>query len=260
MILVADTSGLIAALNIADPEHDAARAVLSAAARTVVSPLVFLEIEHVTSRNVSRRAALGVNDWLLEQARIGRVEVPAISADVLAKARHVQDRYDALRLDLTDAVTVVVAERYETEAVLTLDRRDFRAMAPLTGDGRSGYFPTMPDRPELVGRVGAAGTIPRRQSITMSSDRLLPSIPTTCRPVPERPMNNPMTPDQEYEFYAHPENQQPQGPARRRLTATVPVRFPADLLEQVRTAAAAEDRSVSSWIRRAVERELRHPA
>jgi predicted HicB family RNase H-like nuclease len=69
-----------------------------------------------------------------------------------------------------------------------------------------------------------------------------------------------MTPDEESEFYARPENQQPQGPARRRLTATVPVRFPADLLEQVRAAAAAEDRSVSSWIRRAVESALRHPA
>lgn len=74
-------------------------------------------------------------------------------------------------------------------------------------------------------------------------------------------MTAPMTPDQEHEFYVRPENQQPQGPARRRLTATVPVRFPADLLEQVRTAAAAaEDRSVSSWIRPAVENELRHPA
>ena len=73
-------------------------------------------------------------------------------------------------------------------------------------------------------------------------------------------MTDQMTPDEEFEFYARPENQQPQGPARRRLTATVPVRFPADLLEQVRAAAAAEDRSVSSWIRRAVESELRHPA
>jgi hypothetical protein len=72
-------------------------------------------------------------------------------------------------------------------------------------------------------------------------------------------MNNPMTPDEEHAFYARTENQQPQGPARRRLTATVPVRFPAELLEQVRTAAA-EDRSVSSWIGRAVEHELRHPA
>ncbi|MCX6484257.1 MAG: Arc family DNA-binding protein [Mycobacterium sp.] len=73
-------------------------------------------------------------------------------------------------------------------------------------------------------------------------------------------MTDQMTPDEESEFYARPENQQPQGPAQRRLTATVPVRFPADLLEQVRAAAAAEDRSVSSWIRRAVESELRHPA
>ena len=73
-------------------------------------------------------------------------------------------------------------------------------------------------------------------------------------------MTDQMTPDEESEFYARPENQQPQGPGRRRLTATVPVRFPAELLEQVRAAAAAEDRSVSSWIRRAVESELRHPA
>lgn len=73
-------------------------------------------------------------------------------------------------------------------------------------------------------------------------------------------MTHQMTPDEEYEFYSRPQNQQPQGPGRRRLTATVPVRFPADLLEQVRSAAASEDRSVSSWIRRAVEHELRHPA
>jgi len=32
-------------------------------------------------------------------------------------------------------------------------------------------------------------------------------------------MNTPMTPDEEYAFYARPENQEPQGPARRR---TVP--------------------------------------
>ncbi len=70
-------------------------------------------------------------------------------------------------------------------------------------------------------------------------------------------MNHPMTPDEEYEFYARPENQQPQGPGRRRLTASVPVRFPDDLLNEVRAAALAEDRSVSSWIRRAVENQLR---
>ncbi|GAB05528.1 ribbon-helix-helix protein, CopG family [Gordonia amarae] len=73
-------------------------------------------------------------------------------------------------------------------------------------------------------------------------------------------MNDDMTPDQEYDFYAQPENHEPLGPGRRRLTATVPVRFSEELLEQVRNAAAADDRSVSAWIRRAVEHELRHSA
>jgi predicted HicB family RNase H-like nuclease len=69
-----------------------------------------------------------------------------------------------------------------------------------------------------------------------------------------------MTPEQEYEFYAKAENQEPQGPARRRhpsrLSPPVPVRFPQELLDQARQAADADDRSLSSWIRRAVEHEL----
>ena len=68
-----------------------------------------------------------------------------------------------------------------------------------------------------------------------------------------------MTPEQEHAFYADPDNQQPQGPAVRRrtkLSAPVPVRFPEDVLRQLRDRAADDDRSVSQWIRRAVEREL----
>ena len=77
-------------------------------------------------------------------------------------------------------------------------------------------------------------------------------------------MNTPMTPEQEHEFYARPENQEPQGAARRRqtsrLSAVVPVRFPPELLADVRRRAEADDRSLSSWIRRAVEHYLRNTA
>ncbi|WP_347813530.1 YlcI/YnfO family protein [Dermacoccus sp. NHGro5] len=45
-----------------------------------------------------------------------------------------------------------------------------------------------------------------------------------------------------------------------RLSSPVPVRFPAELLEEVKSAAQADDRSVSAWIRRAVEHELRRSA
>ncbi len=68
-----------------------------------------------------------------------------------------------------------------------------------------------------------------------------------------------VTREEENEFYARPENQEPQGPARRcrsRLTEMVPVRFAPETLEEVRDCADADDRSVSAWIRRAVEHEL----
>ena len=65
-----------------------------------------------------------------------------------------------------------------------------------------------------------------------------------------------MTPDQEHAFYADPINQAPQGPARRRLSDAVPVRLDPEVLAAVRERAQSDDRSISSWIRLAVEREL----
>ncbi|HVM55775.1 MAG TPA: YlcI/YnfO family protein [Acidimicrobiales bacterium] len=71
-------------------------------------------------------------------------------------------------------------------------------------------------------------------------------------------MTKPMTRKEEYEFYADPDNQTPQGRPRQRgqLTEMVPVRFAPEMLEAIRRRADDEDRSVSNWIRRAVEREL----
>jgi hypothetical protein len=76
-------------------------------------------------------------------------------------------------------------------------------------------------------------------------------------------MSKRMTPQQEYDFYAEPENQTPQGPARRRkasLTKLVPVRLAEDTFAEILRRADADDRSVSAWIRRAVEHELQRPA
>ena len=73
-------------------------------------------------------------------------------------------------------------------------------------------------------------------------------------------MTNPdMTPDEEYDYYARPENQVPQGPPvrrRARMSDPIPVRLPPELLERVRKAAEDDDRSMSAWIRRAIEHEL----
>lgn len=103
-----------------------------------------------------------------------------------------------------------------------------------------------------------------KTSPPLPPDRLLRG---RCEPrdsLPEGPMTDTsMTPEQEYDFYAQPGSQEPQGPARHRqprLSAMVPVRFPPELLAEIRRRAEADDRSLSSWIRRAVEHELRNSA
>lgn len=132
MIVIADTSGLIAAFNPSDPEHAVARLALGAAGATVVSPLVMHEIEHVASRAMNRAAGRLINDWLLGNTARRRVVVAGVTGETVARARRVQDRYADLHLDLTDAVNVVIAAEYESDTLLTLDHRDFRAITPLT--------------------------------------------------------------------------------------------------------------------------------
>jgi predicted DNA-binding protein len=65
-----------------------------------------------------------------------------------------------------------------------------------------------------------------------------------------------------FQHYDDPEKREPApGAPRRRserpLTQHVPVRFPAETIEQVRRLAEADGMTVSAWIRRAVERTLR---
>jgi uncharacterized protein len=93
---------------------------------------VIAEIEHIMTRNINRGEAHQAIDWLLAQERTQRVLVPELTAPILRRARLVQDKYAALRLDLADSVNVVLAAEFETDCVLTLDRRDFRAIRPLT--------------------------------------------------------------------------------------------------------------------------------
>ena len=51
-------------------------------------------------------------------------------------------------------MNVVLAERYETDGVLTLDRRDFRAIRPLTGHKA---FRLLPDDLSPAAGGGARG-------------------------------------------------------------------------------------------------------
>lgn len=75
----------------------------------------------------------------------------------------------------------------------------------------------------------------------MPADWLLRRRDSPRRSLPGGPMTKKMTRADEVEFYAKPENQEPQGPGRRRrskLSEMVPVRFAPETLEEVRGARA----------------------
>lgn len=133
MIGVADTSGLLALFNRADPEHVQATTAADACGLLVVSPLAIVEVHQVASIRADRRTADAIVDTLVDRAESTRIAIAETTPRLLRNTVAVRRRYVDLDLDLADAAAVVLAAEYRTEVVLTLDRRDFRAVRPLTG-------------------------------------------------------------------------------------------------------------------------------
>lgn len=142
IVIVADTSGLLAALDRDHPDGAAARRVLDGAGAVVLSPVLLGEFDHVARRVLGREAAHHAIDDFARWAHAGRALLPTITATIVGTAQDVRVRYADLRLDLANAVNVVLAAEFDTDAVLTLDRRDFRAVTPLT---RHPAFRLLPD-------------------------------------------------------------------------------------------------------------------
>lgn len=70
----------------------------------------------------------------------GAYELAVFGSDDVALAVRVVARYRNLRIGLTDASLVVLAERYGTRRLLTLDGRHFRVVTLLSG----GAFELLP--------------------------------------------------------------------------------------------------------------------
>lgn len=132
ILVVADTSALLAAADQDHPEQQASLHALQRAGLVVLSPLIVAEVDHLARRVGGPRLRGELLDQIIEQCRRGRFLVPEVTTDVLTSARSVIHRYRALDLDLADAVNVALAAEFRTDAVLTLDRRDFRTIRPLT--------------------------------------------------------------------------------------------------------------------------------
>ena len=129
-MIVADTSGLLALYNGAEPAHaGVARAVAEEREPLVVSPYVVAELETLVTTRVGPQAALAV----LRELSGGAYLLPCLDGDDLVVVGDVVERYGDLRIGVADASLVVLADRYATSRLLTLDRRRFDAVRTLGG-------------------------------------------------------------------------------------------------------------------------------
>jgi uncharacterized protein len=129
-MIVADTSGLLALFNAAEPAHAAvARIVGGEPDPLVVSPYVMAELDYLLATRVGTPAALAV----LRELTGGAYLLPSLTTDDLVVVADVMERDTDLGLGLADASLVVLADRYATTRLLTLDRRHFGSIRALGG-------------------------------------------------------------------------------------------------------------------------------
>ncbi len=128
--IILDTSGLLAALDTAQNHHRRAREVLeSAEAPLVISPFVLAELDYLLATKVGTRQQLA----LLAEVERGAYQLETFTATDVARVNRLLERYADLDIGLADASSVVLAARYDTQLILTLDERHFRPLRTLSG-------------------------------------------------------------------------------------------------------------------------------
>jgi predicted nucleic acid-binding protein len=119
-----DTSGLLAALDVAQRLHRAAAASLAAASPLLLSPFVLAELDYLLATRVGHAARMS----LLGEVQRGALQPEPFSASDVRAAIAIIGRHADLAISLADASIVVLAARHRIQDVLTLDQRHFRLL------------------------------------------------------------------------------------------------------------------------------------
>jgi len=128
--LIVDTSALLAFFDLDEPAHDDVAEVIDATAGVlVVSPYVIAELDYL----LATRRGVDAELIALQELAGGAWELPAMDADDLTAAAGYIGKYADQQIGIADASLVVLAERFATRTIVTLDRRHFGVIRPLNG-------------------------------------------------------------------------------------------------------------------------------
>jgi len=135
--VIVDTSAILAFFDRDEPDHEAVAAVLSQTSEPlVVSPYVIAEVDYL----IGTRLGVAAEIAALRELAGGAWDLATIDSIDLARTVPIIERYADDAIGVADASNVVLADRYRTTTVATLDRRHFSVLRPLSG----GYFAILP--------------------------------------------------------------------------------------------------------------------
>ena len=135
--MIVDTSALLAYFDTDEPDHGAVSRVIDAATEPlVVSPYVVAELDYL----VTTRLGVSVELRVLRELASGAWDLPAFGIEDVMAASGLILRYADQRLGAADASNVILAGRYATRSIVTLDRRHFDVVRPVSG-GRFRILP-----------------------------------------------------------------------------------------------------------------------
>jgi uncharacterized protein len=124
-VILLDTSGLLAAVDSAQRRHaEAAESLAAATPPLLLSPFVLAELDYLLGARVGEAARLA----LLREVERGAYQLPSFAGADVGAARAIIERHADHGVSLADASIAVLAARYDTEDVLTLDERHFRVL------------------------------------------------------------------------------------------------------------------------------------
>ncbi|MEU1983050.1 PIN domain-containing protein [Nocardia sp. NPDC019395] len=129
--IIVDTSAIIAMYDEAYPEHASLTEIATdTTGLLIVSPLIAAEADYMLATRLGAAAARR----FAEDISAGAFELAEWTRDYHAAALAVVSSFgDDDYVGMADASIVVLADRYRTTDVMTLDRRHFRKLQPLWG-------------------------------------------------------------------------------------------------------------------------------
>ena len=128
--MIVDTSALLAYFDANEPDHDAVAEVIDESDDPlVVSPYVVAELDYLVATRVGVDAELAV----LRELTSGAWVLAAFGVPDLEQAASVINKYRDQQIGAADASNVVLAERYQTRTIATLDRRHYTGLRPMAG-------------------------------------------------------------------------------------------------------------------------------